>query len=253
MKAALLTAGVLSMAVARLGDVHFEVPTSGYTLQAHVGGSVIDKLTKEVRFLLKGNAVATSKQFQFSADSIKGLLSNPTGTKKPYLKKADTTGKTTVIRTVQAGTKLDRTTVTGTKFLFTGDASLGNLILKGPVQITESGTAKSALTIWGSSGSVQFDMRKENAKQALLKASLAGPVSIHVTESGKQHGTLEATGNHLVLDNTVSPARIVLSGSITFHGTEESDTGSASGIDKLTIFLNDHGDLTKISAGEIGP
>jgi hypothetical protein len=250
MNAALISVALLLGPRAGANQVHFESPASGYRFDADTGGASSDAVTNQTRFLFRGHARAASKQLEFLADSIKGILITPPNSKKPILKHAETSGKATVNRTVQTEKGSDVTTITGSRFVFDGDSTLGILKISGPVGITDSGSGKSNLRMSGKSGTAEFDMRKDTAQDALRKSTLDGSVSIDIVQFGSGNGRIHATGDHLELDDTVSPASLVLTGKVAMHG--EGDTGSATGIHRVKFLLNKQGQFTHMDAGE-GP
>ncbi len=250
MRVVLFSALLVAVAAPCFAEVHVEVPTSGFVFDAGIGGVSSNPLTKVTQFLFRGHAKASSKQLSFSADALRGELGPTHGSRKQVLRHVETTGRTTVIRTIQHGKSVDVTTINGSRFTFDGDEKIGHLKIAGPVEITDTGTEKSNVRLVGDHGIVDFDMRKENVQQALRKAVLDGSVKIDILQSGKETGHIIATGDHLVLDHAQSPATIVMTGKIKMHGEGDSDAGMATGITKLTLFLNDQGKFTHFDLGD---
>lgn len=246
--AVIVLAQAKPQSTARFGDRKDNFAILNFRSQL-VEGNITDGFS----FTFSGNPLtgySRSQGLEFSAQTLTGrAVSDKKG--GLLLRNAKASGSVVVEikRTEATGNQVEGKITTGTLTLDDpGDRA--TITIPGTFTYTQTDTMKAggrSLTMSGASGNVVVDTLKAMSKSPLRSATVTGPVKMILKSrrTGADEKTtvtdMVATGQRLTFDGATRT--MVLTGSITFDGSQNDESGAGflgkMTADKLTVWFAD--------------
>jgi len=250
---ALPTALLLAAGAIAAQQFRYEDRSKNMVILAQSGRG--DQLTTgNLRLDLRGNVSlrSTSQGTSLAAGRVVcDTASAPGG--KSELQTATATGAVRLVKTVMSGTaKGQQTNIASTRADYRRGTAADEVRLAGPVTIRNvgvptAGRGRQTLVATGASGRAQLEPGATTKRNSGLRtATLSGPVRVTVVEAAqgtKKGSTVVATGNQMLLDYTKVNPTVTLIGNVRIEGQGDSSVGTASGLSRAVLRLNQNNEL----------
>ena len=189
------------------------------------------------KFELEGSVVINSRKdrFTLSAPKVTAIVATTSGGTASRVKSARATGGVNVTQTTPNSTaNLQSQTAT-----YTAGTRTSTLQIQGSVRIQNVDTQKrETLVATGASGTAILN---PNSKRGMDSATLNGPVRVEIVQAGASGGKAIFTGQRL----TMSQNQVTLSGNVKATGSGSAQFGDLSNVDRITVDLNDKGEMSR--------
>lgn len=190
------------------------------------------------KFDLEGAVVITSRKdrFTLSAPKVTATVAAVQGSSSAsQVKTARATGGVKVTQSTASSTaNLQSQTAT-----YTAGARTSTLLVQGSVRIQSIDTQKrETLVATGTSGTAILN---PGAKRGMDSATLNGPVRVEIVQAGSSRGKAVFTGQRL----TMNQNQVTLTGNVKATGTGSAQFGDLSNVDRVTVDLNDKGEMSR--------
>jgi hypothetical protein len=255
---ALLATLGLGMAVAqRTGASAFTYADRANNLQLQATELLGQQLQAgAIKLTVQGGVTLDSKAqgLRMTASRVEvDLVGSGGQARQNEIQRAVANGNVNLIKTMVAGGASRSTTLKGTRAEFTNRAADGLISMAGPVQLTDSDSAKrQTLSATASSLTATVDPTGAGRQSGLRNATLEGNVRVVLSQAAQQGqpaSRMTATGAKMVLDNRSNPPTIVLTGNVRVEGDENSTFGVLQNVSRLELTLDEQGQVRRLRTG----